>query len=116
MRAPLRIAALLAVSACGKNAQVDNSVDPGEQMTADSIVANDVTAIDAVTGAAANMAADVDVNYGLEVQGNSGATASTADSGKKPAAPAPRKAAPAASPETNSAGTAPANNVTNAEF
>ena len=115
MRAPLLIAALLAVSACGKNAQVDNSVDPGEQMTADSIVANDVTAIDAVTGAAANMAADVDVNYGLDVHSNSGRPASDTDSAKKPAASAPRKSAPAASTETNSGASVPANSVTNGE-
>ena len=115
MRAPLLIAALLAVSACGKNAQVDNGVDPGEQMTADSIVANDVTAIDAVTGAAANMAADVDVNYGLDVHRNSGGSASDTDSAKKPAASSPRKSAPAASFETNSGASAPANSVTNAE-
>ena len=115
MRAPLLIAAFLAVSACGKTAQVDNSVDSSEQMTADSIVANDVTAIDAVTGAAANMAADVDVNYGLDVHSNSGGSASDTDSAKKPAASSPRKSAPAASSETNSGASAPANSVTNAE-
>jgi hypothetical protein len=115
MRAPLLIAAFLAVSACGKNAQVDNSVDSSEQMTADSIVANDVTALDAVTGAAANMAADVDVNYGPDVHDNSGGTASNADSAKKPAASAPRKPASAAATEMNSTASTPANSVTNAE-
>ena len=35
-----------------------------ENLTAENIVSNDVTAIDAVTGDAANMAADVDINYG----------------------------------------------------
>lgn len=115
MRAPLLIAAFLAVSACGKNAQVDNSVDFSEQMTADSIVANDVTAIDAVTGAAANMAADVDVNYGLDVHDNSGGTASNADLAKKAVASGPRKPASAAATETNSTASTPANSVTNAE-
>ena len=116
MRALLLITAVFALSACGKNAQVDNSVDSGDQMTADSIVANDVTAIDAVTGAAANMAADVDVNYGLDVTSNGGGDAETnAGSAKKPTASAPRKSAPVDNPETN--GTAPAatNATSNAE-
>jgi len=115
MRAPLLIAAFLAVSACGKNAQVDNSVDSSEQMTADSIVANDVTAIDAVTGAAANMAADVDVNYGLDVHDNSAGTNATTDSAKRPTASVPRKSSPAVSTDANDAASAPANSVTNAE-
>ena len=37
---------------------------PTTNLTAENIVSNDVTAIDAVTGDAANMAADVDMNYG----------------------------------------------------
>lgn len=115
MRAPLLVAALVAMSACGKNAEVDNSVDPGEQMTADSIVANDVTAIDAVTGAAANMAADVDVNYGLDVQENAAERNMGSDFAGKPAASTPRKSRPAASADANSVASAPANSVTNAE-
>ena len=115
MRALPLIAVVLAVSACGKKQQADNQIDTRDQLTADSIVANDVTAIDAVTGAAANMAADVDVNYGLDVHDNSGGTASNADLAKKAVASGPRKPASAAATETNSTASTPANSVTNAE-
>jgi hypothetical protein len=54
--------ASLALTACGKNDQADTSQNAGDNLTADKIVANDVTAIDAVTGDASNMAADVDYN------------------------------------------------------
>ncbi|GAA3890951.1 hypothetical protein GCM10022276_07560 [Sphingomonas limnosediminicola] len=56
--------ATLALGACKKNAQSDNNMTVDENLTADSIVSNDITAIDAVTGDAANMAADV--NYTVE--------------------------------------------------
>ena len=61
MRAALLVAALLVLSACGKNDQTDNMQNVDDNLSADSIVSNDVTAIDAVTGDAANMAADVDM-------------------------------------------------------
>ena len=88
MRAPLLIAAFLAVSACGKNAQVDNSVDSSEQMTADSIVANDVTAIDAVTADAANMAADVDYTDALANLSNNSDAAAEGNAARPKAADA----------------------------
>jgi hypothetical protein len=56
--------AALALSACGNNDQTDKTQNVDENMTAENIVSNDVTAIDAVTGDAANMAADVDMNFG----------------------------------------------------
>jgi hypothetical protein len=52
--------AALALAACGNNDQTDNTQNVDENLTAENIVSNDVTAIDAVTGDAANMAADVD--------------------------------------------------------
>ena len=64
MRASLLVAALLGLTACGNNDQTDNTQNVDENLSAESIVSNDVTAIDAVTGDAANMAADVDMNYG----------------------------------------------------
>ena len=71
MRVPfLIIAASLALVACKNNDMHDNSSNVDENLTAENIVTNDVTAIDAVTGDAANMAADVDVNYASNV-GNS---------------------------------------------
>ena len=58
------IAVALVLSACGNNDQTDKTQNYDENLTAENIVSNDVTAIDAVTGDAANMAADVDTNYG----------------------------------------------------
>jgi hypothetical protein len=63
MRALILIAAAaLSLAACKNNDQVDNTQNVDENLTAENIVSNDVTAIDAVTGDAANMAADSDVN------------------------------------------------------
>jgi hypothetical protein len=64
MRALILIAAALAlpVAACRNNDQADNTQNVDENLTAENIVSNDVTAIDAVTGDAANMAAESDIN------------------------------------------------------
>src|SRR2546430_1298030 len=67
MRSTFLLAAILALAACGKNNQSGAEQNAGDGLTAENIVSNDVTAIDAVTGDAANMAADVDMNFrGLE--------------------------------------------------
>ncbi|HWJ37321.1 MAG TPA: hypothetical protein VNR86_00975 [Sphingomicrobium sp.] len=88
MRVPLLFAAALALSACGNNDQKDNTQNVDENLTAENIVSNDVTAIDAVTGDAANMAADVDMNYGnIDENG----TAVPSDEPRKISSPAPRK-------------------------
>src|SRR4051794_30688583 len=70
MRRPLLIAPLAAALAfslgsCGKNDQTDNSMNVDENLAAENIVSNDVTAIDAVTGDASNMAADVNYTEAL---------------------------------------------------
>ena len=88
MRALILIAgAALGLSACGNNDQKDNNLNVDENLTAESIVSNDVTAIDAATGDAANMAADVDMNYGNLVENGASATsnAPAKPSGPKPA-------------------------------
>lgn len=59
----LILAASLALISCKNNDLHDNTANVDENLTAENIVTNDVTAIDAVTGDSANMAADVDVNY-----------------------------------------------------
>ena len=65
MRALLLIAgAALAVSGCSRGGQGENNQAAAASLTPQNIVSNDVTAIDAVTGDAANMAADVDMNFG----------------------------------------------------
>jgi hypothetical protein len=84
--------ASLALTACGKNDQAGTSQNAADGLTAEKIVANDVTAIDAVTGDAANMAADVDYN----AEDNSLDNAVNALESKpapKPARTAPRPAA-----------------------
>jgi len=63
MRALILIAAAaLTLAACKNNDQVDNTQNVDENLTAENIVSNDVTAIDAVTGDAANMAAESNIN------------------------------------------------------
>ena len=55
----LAAAALLAAS-CGGKGQADASANADTGLTASAISSNDVTAIDAVPGEAANMAPDMD--------------------------------------------------------
>jgi uncharacterized protein YcfL len=60
MRALILVAvSLLALSACRKNGDVDNTTNIDQVLAAQNISANDTTAIDAATGEDANMAADV---------------------------------------------------------
>ena len=110
MRVSLLIAAVLVLFACGKNDQASTSQNLDQGLTADSIVSNDVTAIDAVTGDAANMAADVDMNFGnLDAPEDSTSNAaSNAAASSKPAVhrPAPAKAKPASESNTAAADTA----------
>ena len=60
-------ASSLALSGCGKKQDAGNTSVAGEQVTAQDFVTNDVTAIDAATGADANMAADVEINFVSEI-------------------------------------------------
>jgi hypothetical protein len=104
----LIVAVAIGLGACGKNGQQETNEIAGENLTAESIgTSNDVTAIDAVTGDAANMAADVDMNYGnLEENGaapvsNESAKPATART-KAPGKPPLETPAPA-EPVTNNA-------------
>jgi len=109
MRVLLLLAAAAALASCGNNDQTDNTQNIDENLTAENIVSNDVTAIDAVTGDAANMAADVDVNYGNLEEDASGATTNTpVNHPGKPVSKGPREGAatPAPEPTTNTAATA----------
>ena len=84
----LAAAAALTLGACKNNDQHDNTMNIDENLSAENIVSNDVTAIDAVTGDAANMAADVnytEVNEGNDV--NSAAPVSRT----KPSSAAPTR-------------------------
>ena len=106
MRVPLLIlAASLALAGCKNNDMHDNSSNVDENLTAENIVSNDVTAIDAVTGDAANMAADVDMNYG-NLDENGAAQPSSEPNKVKPTAPkSPREGtlSPAPQPTTQTA-------------
>ena len=110
MRALLFIAgAALALVGCGRNSRNDGNQVAGENLTAESIVSNDVTAIDAVTGDAANMAADVDMNFGNlnEVGGNM-----PANQPQRKPRPSPKTSAPA---ETSTLTSNTASAATNAQ-
>ena len=105
MRFTLLLAAMLALAGCGKNNQSGATQNAEDSLTAENIVSNDVTAIDAVTGDAANMAADVDMNFGgLEENG-------TASNEGAPRPPRREPATPSRAPEANSS----ANAATNAQ-
>ena len=73
MRTYLLLAvAALGLASCGNNDQTDKNANVDESLSAENIVSNDVTAIDAVTGDAANMAADVDINFTTQQQAAAG--------------------------------------------
>jgi len=103
MRALILAAGLLALAACRNNDQVDNTQNIDENLTAENIVSNDVTAIDAVTGDASNMAADSNIeDIGSAPTTNIGSTAK----------PAPKRPATTAPTEPTTANTmAPASNA-----
>ena len=100
MRALILIAgAALALGGCRNNDQAGNTVNLDQALSAENIASNDVTAIDAVTGADANMAADV--NYIDVPQDNS-------DSGGAPSKNARTSEASGTSALTSNASEAPA--------
>ena len=104
MRIPVMIFAALALSACGSKNAADNSAVGEENAASQTIVTNDVTAIDAATGEAANMAPDV--NYTLDENNlENGTNTSNTAAVHKP----PRKVTKPAAAETNSVESAPTN-------
>jgi len=79
MRASILIvSAALALAACNKSGPVDNAANAADGLSAESITTNDITAIDAVTGADANMAADVNYLPSVDNSTDSNSGASTA--------------------------------------
>jgi len=107
-------ATALTLSACKNNDQHDNTTNVDENLTAENIVSNDVTAIDAVTGEAANMAADVnytEADTNLDNETNAAAPSAAPRANREPrpkptttkAAPATPKEAPATPSATTNA-------------
>ncbi len=97
MRALILIAGALALAACTKNGQTDNSMNVDENLTAENIVSNDVTAIDAVTGDAANMAAESPINDLGNVSGDVGNASSLPKPKPQTVSPAPKSKPPVSS-------------------
>ena len=98
MRKFLAFGALF-VAACSGNTAANNSAMSGESDDSGVTALNDTTAIDAATGQAANMAADV--NYTI----NEGATNESSNESTTSAKRAPKKAAPSPSDEPDEPGT-----------
>jgi VIT1/CCC1 family predicted Fe2+/Mn2+ transporter len=98
MRALILFAgAALSLTSCRNNDQVDNTMNVDENLATENIVSNDTTAIDAVTGEAANMAADVDYSNLLDdnAAADSNASATRNTSGSRRVEPASNAAAEA---------------------
>jgi len=108
MRPLILIAGALALAACGNNDQTDNTQNIDENLTAENIVSNDVTAIDAVTGDAANMAAESDIN---DIGAQNVLDSGNMNSPTKPAVKRPAKPARPDEPTTNTASNAAANSA-----
>lgn len=101
--------ALFALAGCSGHKAANNAAVTEETSAGEAIVTNDVTAIDAATGEAANMAPDVNYtfNEATLASNNASQTASGNATTPRPAAkkepkPAPATAAPA-TPATNAA-------------
>ena len=90
---------VLFVTACSGNSAPNNSAVSGESDSSEVTALNDTTAIDAATGQAANMAADV--NYTInEEASNSGSNESSSSSRA-----AAKKSAPTPNDEPDEPGT-----------
>ena len=104
--------AALGLAGCGSDEQANNTVNVDQAVMSEDLNANDVTAIDAVTADAANMAADVDINFTNDMLGTPGSNQSggtrSEQGGARPRSPAPspateNRATPAAEPANNAA-------------
>jgi hypothetical protein len=107
MRALILVAAVLALAACRNNDGAGSTQNVDENLTAENIVSNDVTAVDAVTGDSANMAADAQIN---DIGAQNVLTEGNMSSPTKPTPKRPRPAETPTEPTTANT-TAPASNV-----
>jgi hypothetical protein len=79
-------ASSLALSGCGKKEATGNTSGLDEALSARDFATSDATAIDAATGADANMAADVDINAYENRVGDDGDRAASGPSRTRPRA------------------------------
>src|SRR5436853_7591790 len=96
----------LILTACGNKGQADNTLNVDENLAAENITSNDVTAIDAVTGDAANMAADVNYTEVDNLSGNDAAPATSRPTRRPVGTSTSSPADNAVDPATNSAANA----------
>lgn len=94
----------LFLAACGNDGQAENTINADQGLSAESFSSNDVTAIDAVTGEASNMAADVnfvtELDEDLDAEPGAPARAGTNNSSSSTSARRPsRDRAPSESRE-----------------
>ena len=81
------LAVALPLAACGKSGEAEGERE-GSAMTANAISSNDLTAIDAVTGEAANIAADVQIDANLIADANADSNqASPSERRRRPGRP-----------------------------
>ena len=80
-------ASSLALAACGKKDATGNTSALDEAVSAEDFATNDATAIDAATGADANMAADVDINV-IENIGDDGDRPASSSASRRSRPPA----------------------------
>ena len=109
MRALILFAGALALAACGNNDQTDNTQNIDENLTAENIVSNDVTAIDAVTGDAANIAADAEIGDLSNVSNDTGNASAFPKPKPQTVTPSSEKAPPPAA--SNAADNAASNST-----
>ena len=115
MRALILFAgAALTLSGCGGDQAAENTANIDATATADDIVSNDTTAIDAATGDDANMAADV--NYTVNEDANADADRDAHGNTTRNARTSPRSTANESAREpARETPAEPANTVQNSE-
>ena len=86
----LALCATLTVSGCGKQ-ETGNTASVDEEFTAEDVITNDATAIDAAMGADANMAADVDLNFGIEGPDNNSVSSNGSADSRARSRPSPAR-------------------------
>ena len=108
--------AALGLAGCGTGEQANNTVNVDQAVMSEDLAANDVTAIDAVTGDAANMAADVDINFTNEMLDSAGSNQSGGTRSADAPRTRPRSSAPSPATENRATPAAePAGNATTNE-